>query len=108
MSSNVFRSHVGDTKPVEDLLQRKSSGGVWVAIDLAGASVRFELLRDDVVVFATAATVSDAATGKVRYGWGAGGNGLAGTFGRRWEITFADGTIETVPDHASYPVVFEA
>lgn len=107
MASNIFRSKVGDTKPVIDILEEKV-GGVWQPIDLTGASVVFKLDCDGVRIASGPATIASPATGgRVSYGWAQGGNGSAGYFERSWTITRANGVVETVPAEGGFPVHFD-
>lgn len=80
------------------------------AINLTGASVKFHLRKPDgTVAVNAAATIVTAASGIVRYQWVTGDTAVAGTHLREWEITFGDGTIETVPnDSIGYTVQITA
>lgn len=45
-----------------------------------------------------AMTIVDAANGRVQHDWGATDTDTVGTFDIEFEITWSDGTIETVPN----------
>jgi hypothetical protein len=110
MATRVFRSNVGDTKPVDEILEKETAAGsgLWTPIDLTGATVRFHLVDGaGALLLDAAAAVLTPAAGSVRYAWGAGGNANVGSFGRRWTITYPSGTVETVPDQGAYPVLFQ-
>jgi len=111
MATRTFKSNVGDTKPCDEILEKESSpgSGTWAPIDLTGATIVFLLVSSDGAVQTTAAAtiLGTPTNGEVRYDWSGGGNATAGTFGRRWRITYPSGVVETVPDQGAYPVVFQ-
>jgi len=67
------------------------------AVDLTGAlGVRFQmrLATDRRLLVDSAAVVTNAAAGAVRYDWAAGDLATAGDCVSRWEVTFSDGSKE--------------
>lgn len=51
-----------------------------------------------------AAVVEDAAAGQVRYDWVAGDTDTFGEYLGEWEVTRADGSIETYPNLGFRPI----
>ena len=87
-----------DTRSPISIICRDGSGA---AIDLTGATVKF--------IMATAAgtapnvdlagtVASPATSGVVQYQWATGNTATAGTYSAEFQVTFADGTIETFPN----------
>lgn len=84
----------GDTyPPIEATLKNKDGS----AIDLTGATVAFHTKRSGTVVTNAAATVADEDSGEVSYALTAADTALAGDYEIEWEITFSDGSIQSVP-----------
>lgn len=72
-----------------------------------GATVKFIMAAEDSIGTAKVksdATIVDAATGRVRYDWATGDTDTAGSFVSEWEVTRADGSIETFPNGGYDPV----
>lgn len=44
------------------------------------------------------ASIEDATTGKVRYDWVVGDTNVSSLFEGEWELTKADGSVETIPN----------
>lgn len=70
------------------------------AIDLTGATVRFHMAA---TVGGTAkvdaeATIVTAASGIVKYDWASGDTDTTGSYYGEFEITYSDGSSETVPN----------
>ena len=86
-----------DTAPAiaEQLLD-----GLGVAVNLAGATVKFMgwLQGDTAVKVNAAATVTDAALGKVSYIPIAADTNTPGDMLVEWQVTFGGGAIETFPN----------
>jgi hypothetical protein len=87
----------GDTGPA---LQRQCLDEAGDPLNITGATVRFSMRArgGDVVVNRAAASIVDAATGIVRYAWQAADTDEAGAFDAEFEITYLDGSVETVPN----------
>lgn len=68
--------------------------------NLAGASVifHFRKTRGGASAISASAAIVDAATGSVRYDWQAGDTANFGEFEGEFEVTYADGNIETFPN----------
>jgi hypothetical protein len=91
-----------DTLPVVDATLY---GGDGNPINLSGATVRFLVATPDgTLVVDGAASVIDAANGKVRYAWAPADTKTSGTFRAEFQITFGDGSILTVPNDSYIPV----
>lgn len=71
-----------------------------VPIDLTNATVEFHMRNVDTgeVKVDSAGTVHDVAQQQVRYDWIAGDTATPGTYEMEFEVTFADGTVETFPN----------
>lgn len=106
MAGETFYIKRNDTAPViEEILKLGN-----VAINLTTAThVRFHLVFADTGVTkvnAEAVVVGPLTNGDVKYQWVAGDTDTSGVFKREWEITFADGTVMTVPnDEDGYLVI---
>lgn len=73
-------------------------------VDLSGATAKF-LMREvdsDTTKVDSAATITDAANGKVQYEWSSSDTDTAGDFEAEFEITYGDSTVETFPNADSY------
>jgi hypothetical protein len=69
-------------------------------IDLTDATVRFHMRAvGGAVVTDAAAVVVTAASGLVRYDWSASDTEDTGSYQAEFEVTYADGTIETFPNN---------
>lgn len=89
----------GDTSPA---IRRQFFDGAGRIIDLEGATVVFSMAfpnRGAVVVSRQPCLVQGEADERaVIYPWKPADTAVAGTFRAEFEITFADGAIETVPN----------
>lgn len=76
-------------------------------VNLTGASVVFKMGTLDALgtpaVSAAAAIVSSSG-GQVRYDWAKGDTDVSGEKVAEWEVTFADGSIETYPNKTYLPI----
>lgn len=70
------------------------------AVDLTGASVRFHMrqIGSTQVTVDEAATVVTAASGEIRYDWDTADTATTGSYQAEFEVTYADGSIETFPN----------
>jgi len=92
----AFTIKQGDTSPslVANLVTPSRQ-----PVFLGGASVLFHMRgRRSTGVLTAAATVVDAETGQVRYDWAEGDTAVAGDFEAEFEVTYADGSVETFPN----------
>jgi len=90
----TIRRKQGDTyPPIEATLENKDG----TAINLTGATVAFHTKRAGTVVTNAAATVTDATGGEVSYTLVAADTAAAGEYEIEWEITFSDGSTQSVP-----------
>lgn len=85
-----------DTSPV---LEARLLGKTQQPMPLSGATVVFNMRSSSgaVVINRAAVTVVDADTGLVRYNWTAANTARSGTYHAEFEVTFADGKVETFP-----------
>lgn len=93
----TFYIKQNDTSPALRRTLSTSDG----AINLTGAVVRFHMTKRpgvDPLKVDAVATIVSAAEGVVEYPWSVGDTDTAGNFEAEFEITFADGSVETVPN----------
>lgn len=86
----------GDTAPdLGAVLHVK--GDTSTPIDLSGATVRFQMRKDDDKQFTinAVATIADDVGGEVVYQWATNDLAVPGDYSVQWEVTFADGRIQT-------------
>jgi uncharacterized protein YfaS (alpha-2-macroglobulin family) len=102
--SATFPLKVGDSAPVLQATLSDSDGN---AVDLTGADVQFRLLepRDGATKIDSPATIHDASNGIVRYQWASGDTDEAGRYRAEFEVTYADGSVETFPNDGFHDVV---
>jgi hypothetical protein len=92
-----YETKRNDTEPTEVTLGR-GKGGV---LPLVGATVVFRMESEGLTPVKRVTLVCpvvDADAGKVRIPWLAADVNVAGMFRAEFEVTFADGTIKTVPN----------
>lgn len=97
MSAFIIKQ--GDTSP-SIAYQLYKPDGVTVEV-LTGSTVKFVMASEDSIGTAKVkadAVVVDALTGEVRYDWATGDTDTFGGFVAEWEVTRADGSIETFPN----------
>lgn len=95
----------GDTRPFFGVSLVDGSG---VEVVLAtNDSVRFSMRESSsqTVKVNRAVAVFEAGGGDVEYRWQAGDTDTAGEYECEWEVTFADGTIQTFPAY-DYDLVY--
>ena len=70
------------------------------AVDLTSASVRFHLrpISSSAVKIDAPVTIVTADEGIVRYDWDAADTDTIGSYQAEFEVTYADGSIETFPN----------
>tara|TARA_R100000654_G_scaffold1381_2_gene5046 strand:+ start:20054 stop:20377 length:324 start_codon:yes stop_codon:yes gene_type:complete len=99
----AFNIKQNDTSPQIAATLKDGSGN---ARDITGASVRFHMRR---IGAASASVTSDAtilvaSAGTVKYAWQTGDTSTAGSFQAEFQVTFADGGIETFPNDGSIAI----
>ena len=90
----------GDTAPYVDAILKDAAGRV---VDVTDASVQFHMRPKeggDLKIDA-AGSVVDGAAGHVRYALQIGDTDTTGEFHCEYEVTYADGRIETFPNDAT-------
>ena len=85
-----------DTAPV---MEARLLGKSLQPVPIVGATVVFNMrsFSGGVVINRAPVTVLDDDTGLVKYEWGAADTARSGTYQGEFEVTFADGKIETFP-----------
>lgn len=93
----TFNIKQNDTGPAMLATLQDASGA---AVNLTGASVRFHMrsVSGGNPAVDAAATVVTAASGIVRYNWAPEDTDSVGTYQAEFEVTYADGSIETFPN----------
>jgi hypothetical protein len=76
------------------------------AVNLTGASVSFHMraVGSTQTKVDSAATIVTAASGLVRYNWTAQNTNTVGSYQAEFQVTHADGSIETFPNDGYIPV----
>lgn len=87
----------GDTAPQLEVTCQDDNGN---AVDLSGATaVQFHLADKQYAEKVSASgSIKDAAAGKVVYAWSDGDTDEAGEFYGEFQVTHADGSIQTFPN----------
>lgn len=72
----------------------------WAPIDLTGATVRLKVraVGSTAIKATIVGSVTDAANGRVAFQWSSGALDTAGTYEAEIEVTYTNGTIQTVYD----------
>lgn len=101
-----------DTRPrlVANLLQNFGQTDEAAIVLSTATSVRLLMRERGVGSPATVegvCSITDADTGEVTYTWAAGDTASSGTYDLEFEITWADGGVETVPSSGYETVVIE-
>jgi len=80
-------------------------GADGASLNLSGATVSFFMKRDSGdTVIQGAADLFDPSQGIVQYEWVSGDTAIAGSYGAEFEITYADGKVETFPNSGKIQV----
>ena len=90
-----FNIKQDDTSPAIQGQLKDSDGN---NIDISGASVDFHMVDGNSTIVDDSATITDASAGKVKYEWSASDTTDAGIYKGEFEVTYADGSIETFPN----------
>ncbi len=91
-----FYLRKNDTSPAIRYYLQDHAGN---PLNLVGGSVRFHMAdQSGTTKVDAAATVEDEDTAEVSYAWAATDTDTAGSYIAEWEITYSDGTVETVPN----------
>lgn len=87
----------GDTAPA---IAEQLFDGLGVAVNLTGATVKFMMWGqgDAAIKVNAAATITDAALGKVSYTPIAADTNTSGDYLVEWQVTFGGGAVETFPN----------
>lgn len=86
----------GDTAPdITAIIHDEDDSSI--AVDLSGASVRFQMRKADDRRYTVnaAGVITDAVAGAVRYSWGANDLATPGTYIVQWEVTYPGGKVQT-------------
>ena len=110
MNLTEFEMVKNDRQPSILATLRYSDGS---AVNLTGATVKFHMSKDGVILINAAAVVVAPATGGVvRYDWTAldtavilGSDGFCRCKGE-FEVTFSDATIMTFPTKGDFQIIF--
>jgi len=95
--SDTFFIKRNDTSPIFRAILKD---GDDVVVNVTGATVRFHMFDQDMVVKVdAAATINNGAAGDVQYAWIAADTDTAGFFDSEFEVTFSGGRIETFPNY---------
>jgi len=70
------------------------------AVDISGAAVLFLMRnpRTRELKVSSAATITDAAAGRISYAWAAGDTDTPGVYQVEVQVTFGSGEVETFPN----------
>lgn len=100
----AFTLKQNDTSPAMTATLQDAAGA---PVNLTGASVRFHTRRNGkaAATVDAAAVIVNAAAGSVRYNWSPPDTAISGTYQAEFEVTYADGSIETYPNTGYIDVV---
>ena len=99
----AFRIKQNDTSPS---LEATLSDANLVPVDITSATVMLHMKAvGGSVVLDEQMTITDAEGGVVQYDWQAGDTATVGTYYVEFEVTYADGSVETFPNTGSLPLV---
>lgn len=102
----AFRIKTNDTSPKLVVTLTDASGNL---VNLAGASAKFHMkgYGASSLKVQASADITDAANGRVEYGWSAGDTDTAGTYYGEVEITYGDTTVETFPNNGYFSIIIK-
>tara|TARA_R110000737_G_scaffold3850_1_gene12776 strand:- start:746 stop:1066 length:321 start_codon:yes stop_codon:yes gene_type:complete len=99
----AFNIKQNDTSPS---LQATLKDALLVPVDITSATVKFHMKSlDGVVKIDETMTITDASGGVVKYDWQTGDTSTVGTYYVEFEVTYADGAVETFPNTGNLPLV---
>lgn len=103
---SIFTIRVGNTSPALEYTMTPSD------VDLADATVRFHMVKDDGTVQIDNAldgvTVENETDSPiVSYQWQDGDTDIAGRYEGEFRVTYSDGAVETFPARGFIPILFE-
>lgn len=99
----AFRIKQNDTSPS---LEAKLSDNNLVSVDLTAATVMLHMKAvGGGVVLDQQMTITDDEGGVVQYDWQTGDTATVGTYYVEFEVTYADGSVETFPNTGSLPLI---
>lgn len=103
-SNNPFVIKRNDTSPT---MQATLYNPDETAVNLTGATVRFHMKTQDrnTIIVDQPAIIALAAGGVVAYEWQVGDTANNGSYFAEWEVTYADGKIETFPNDEDDDIV---
>jgi len=86
-----------DTSPSIRVICKDGDGEV---VSVTGATIRFHMFdKAGTEVVDAAGSINDGAAGDIQYDWQAADTDVSGIFNAEFEVTFADGSIETFPNY---------
>lgn len=95
----AFNIKQNDTSPS---LQATLKDASLTVINLTGASVRFHMKGVDGTLKVDAAmAITNALNGVIQYDWQAADTNTVGTYYVEFEVTYADGSVETFPNNGN-------
>lgn len=99
----AFRIKQNDTSPS---LEATLSDANLVPVDITAATVMLHMKAiGGAVVLDQQMTITNSTGGVVQYDWQTGDTSDVGTYYVEFEVTYADGSIETFPNTGSLPLV---
>lgn len=97
MTDQFFIKRNDRRESIERIL-RNSDGTICDLSTASGVKFIMKGKNGGTTVVNATAQIVNAAAGHVRYSWGAGDTGVAGTYDAEWQVTFNDNTKQTFPN----------